>query len=975
MLNKAPTPSEGPFDPVRRSIPHPGRMGGVSLFAPAGRIFRFHGHPDGIGPAVRINPATRRFGPCLTTTKPKRPFPVPVHLKWKAPTMLDCRITRPHAQVRLRVPVPLRVPRLSRIPAPIGIFCVTLTLLLIAAQSAMAQDWGSLQNMLIKFYGYQRAGDKVVDTKNPFYKTAPYPHAQDNHQGKDLSGGWYDAGDFVKFGLPLGYSVYTLLKGYDVFPNAYDDADSWDYKGAKDGIPDVLGEAKLATDYLIKAVISDAVVVTDVGDGNQDHQQLNESGYANSQRTSPRSATVATGADVAGLYAASLALMAKLYKPYDSAYAAVCLAKAKDAFKFGVANQKLSQQQGNASYYSTKTFVDKLACGAIELYRATGSADYLTQAQGFQAKVASHFFVLGYANVGDLSAFELARQGYDTFQSVWMTDVDLSLSRVITSASAPELIKGAFIRSDWGNAGHAAAAAFSAALAFQLTGANAYKDFAISQMKWVAGIAPFKQSYIVGYLNGPTSPHHRNDVSLGSVTRLKGGIVSGPTPVGTFNDTKPDASAWSFDGNNSANYKNTEVALDYNAAAVGAVAFIRDYLNPPAGVVRITAGVKATPDNVDFNTQATVITFELETASAWKLALTGRNSKAKKTFTGTGTAGSAKWSGEADEGSFLAGETVDLALVSPVIATYHQSLAKGNLYITAVKKEAFKAEDVVVDDFDDADSIDALKGNWSVFTDKAAKGASYANPAAFGPAMFSAGDAGTKGISVRLVGVAGAPKPVAGIRAPFNAAGTAVGLGPAKSVVFDMKSAAGGLVWVELEQSDITDGAYFGFQVKAGNDLWNRVRIPFSAFVQPAWKTAAKGLNLGSVTALRFAYYGEGTVRLDLDNVRIEGLKVGPAGIHIAADPRKGKAVGAVADFRIRPGSLEYRFDPGIAGAVWKAEVLDLKGRIRYAKDLGRTDRGALISLSGCALERGRYFLKHVSEDGRSSEPVAILVL
>ena len=94
-----------------------------------------------------------------------------------------------------------------------------------------------------------------------------------------------------------------------------------------------------------------------------------------------------------------------------------------------------------------------------------------------------------------------------------------------------ELIKGAFIRSDWGNAGQAAAPApaFSTAVAFQITRANAYKDFAISQVKWMPAIAPFRQSYLVGYLNGPTAPHHRNDVAMGNVTRLKGGIVSGPT--------------------------------------------------------------------------------------------------------------------------------------------------------------------------------------------------------------------------------------------------------------------------------------------------------------------------------------------------------------------------------------------------------------------------------------------------------------
>src|SRR5688500_2159263 len=99
-----------------------------------------------------------------------------------------------------------------------------------AALAGAVDTYGTLHNLLIRFYGYQRAGDKAIDNKNPFYTAAsPYPHSADNHQGKDLSGGWYDAGDFVKFGLPLGYSTYTLLKGYDVFPRAYDDLDSWDY--------------------------------------------------------------------------------------------------------------------------------------------------------------------------------------------------------------------------------------------------------------------------------------------------------------------------------------------------------------------------------------------------------------------------------------------------------------------------------------------------------------------------------------------------------------------------------------------------------------------------------------------------------------------------------------------------------------------------------------------------------------------------
>jgi len=842
---------------------------------------------------------------------------------------------------------------------------MTVFLILFGTLAVEAQDWAPLHNLLIKYYGYQRAGSKTIDTHNPFYKTSPYPHSQDNQGGTDLSGGWYDAGDFVKFGLPFGYSVYTLLKGYDVFPHAYDDLDSWDYKGVKDGIPDVLGEAKLATDYLLKAVISDNMVVTDVGNGATDHQQLNESGYANSQRTSPRGATVSTGADIAGLDAAALALMAKLYKPYDAVYAAACLAKAKSAFTFGLAHQSLSQEQDNGSYYSTKTFVDKMACGAVELYRASGDSSFLVQARSFQSKVASHFFVLGYANVGDLSAFELARLGYDAYQSTWLTDVDLTLSRVVTISSASELIKGAFIRSDWGNAGHAAAAAFSAALAFQITGSNLYRDFAIEQMKWVSGNAPYKQSYVVGYLNGPTNPHHRNDVALGGSTgvRAKGGIVSGPTPVGTYNDGHPEATGWSFNGSDASNYKNNEMALDYNAAAVGAVAFIRDYLNPPAGQVRISEALKATPDNVDFNSQTSAITFTFETPAAWKLVLTGRLSKAKKTFTGTTAANSVKWAGESDEGTFSAGETVDMQLTDPIIAPYHVSRAKATLFITAAKKAPFLPTDVNVDDFNDGDSLNAIAGHWSVFTDKESGGTSYANPPGFAAAVTTGGADSTKGVSVRLVATAGAPNPVVGIRSTFNAAGSAVDLGPAKSLVFDVRSTSGSSFWVELEQSDITDGAFYGFKVQVASDSWNRIRIPLSSFSQPAWKVAAKPINLGSNKSLRFAYHGVGTVRFDLDNVRMEGLKVGGAAVRTKAT---GGLPHAVSHLRVLASGIDYRFlPPDPAVRAWKVCILDVTGKSLLEKrlDLEKATSGAEISLSA-AMGPGIYFLSHTPDDG-----------
>src|SRR5690606_1350654 len=180
--------------------------------------------------------------------------------------------------------------------------------------------------------------------------------------------------------------------------------------------------------------------------------------------------------------------------------------------------------------------------------------------------------------------------------------------------------------------------------------------------------------YIVGFgTNGPTAPHHRNDVTKLNGVRLKGGVVSGPSPSGTFNPEMPQNSSWSFNGNDAGNYKNTEVALNYNAGMVGLVGFLRDYDNPPAGTVRITTALTSTPGNVDLNTQTAAISAVIAPASPWNVVLTGRTSKAKRTVSGTGTAVAVTWAGQVDSGSFVSGEAVDVVLDIPKIASYHKA--------------------------------------------------------------------------------------------------------------------------------------------------------------------------------------------------------------------------------------------------------------------------------------------------------------
>jgi hypothetical protein len=353
------------------------------------------------------------------------------------------------------------------------------------------------------------------------------------------------------------------------------------------------------------------------------------------------------------------------------------------------------------------------------------------------------------------------------------------------------------------------------------------------------------------------------------------------------------------------------------------------------------------------------ITGTLETSAAWKITLTGKTSGAKKSLTGSGSAISASWGGEADSGGFVAGEGVEVKLDMASIAPYHISKSTTSFNITALKREALKPTDVKIDDFDDGDSLNAINGVWRVFNDKPA-GASSTNPATIQAAILAnEGESASKGIGIRLIGSAGAPHPYAGVKTTFNAAGTAVGLGPAVSVVFDVKSTAGSSLWVEFEQSDIADGAYFGKKIDFANDTWNRIRVPLTSLAQPDWKTAAKPFNPGSVTALRFTYYGTSSVRFSLDSVFIDGLKVQGAAV------RPGRQAGGQAVLSaVRTGrdGLRYFFRPPTAVAGdWKAEVLDAFGRTLEQRNLGRVLDGRSVDFSGLRLSPGWYFLRHTA--------------
>lgn len=80
---------------------------------------------------------------------------------------------------------------------------------------------------------------------------------------RDLSGGWFDAGDYNKYVTFAQTAVPALLSAYQESPSVF--SDNWNLPESGNGIPDILDEVKWEIDWLRKMVNEDGSTILKMG--------------------------------------------------------------------------------------------------------------------------------------------------------------------------------------------------------------------------------------------------------------------------------------------------------------------------------------------------------------------------------------------------------------------------------------------------------------------------------------------------------------------------------------------------------------------------------------------------------------------------------------------------------------------------------------------------------------------------------------
>jgi len=424
------------------------------------------------------------------------------------------------------------------------------------AAFGQAADYGTALDAAIKFYDANRCG-KDAGTDNQFSWRGPC-HTTDGG-AVDLNGGYHDAGDHVKFGLPQCWSAAVLGWTLYEYPSVF--------TGTKK--TQMLRAIKWFTDYFIKCHTATGTFYYQVGDGGVDH------GYWGSPegQTGARPVIKAPpGSDVCAEAAAALALMSINYKSIDATYAQKCLDVAKDLWAIAFANCGNittarcwdGPNQQNNGFYKSSSHYDDMCWAGIWMYTATGTSSYLDSIDKWVAipnDPGDNQFQKKWSPAwDDVDLFVLLKMAEINGNSKYYDGVAFNLDWCLNQANKSGA--GLPIIDQWGVLRYASAEAGQGYLAYKLLGYDKFNTKGNMIIDYCLGTNPEKRSYLCGWgTNPPLHPSHRANEPIKDKTAagyvlhtLTGGLVGGPT-----NDVYDD---------NVDHYQVSEVALDYNASFI-----------------------------------------------------------------------------------------------------------------------------------------------------------------------------------------------------------------------------------------------------------------------------------------------------------------------------------------------------------------------------------------------------------------------
>nr|QCQ73708.1 endo-(1,4)-beta-D-glucanase [Litchi chinensis] len=429
-------------------------------------------------------------------------------------------------------------------PPTTPLLLLLLSILFIASLSTVSSfDYADALTKSLLYFESQRSGRLPYNQRVTWRDHSGLTDGLE--QGVDLVGGYYDAGDHVKFGLPMAFTVTMLSWGVIEYGDQIADAGELEH---------ALEAIKWGTDYFIKAHTGPNVLWAEVGDGDTDHycwqrpEDMTTSRHA--YKIDEKNPGVPAGELPAAMAAASI-----VFRRTNPHYSHLLLHHAQQLFEFG--DKYRGKYDGSVevvkSYYaSVSGYMDELLWGAMWLYKATDNDKYLNYVidnahsfGGIGWAITEFSWDVKYAGLQIMASKLLIEEKHkhhrhilEQYRSKAEHYLCSCLNKNNNNSNVDRTPGGLLYIRQWNNMQYVSTTAFLLTVYSDFlrssddhlhchVGAVDHQEilnFAKSQVHYILGSNPMNMSYLVGYGSKyPTRVHHRG-ASIVSYRENKGFI-------------------------------------------------------------------------------------------------------------------------------------------------------------------------------------------------------------------------------------------------------------------------------------------------------------------------------------------------------------------------------------------------------------------------------------------------------------------
>ena len=397
--------------------------------------------------------------------------------------------------------------------------------------------YSGLSKIVLKSYEFQRCGTELLEADfGEFHRrachtgTALYHPSLGIKGGKDVTGGWHDAGDYGRYITPGAVTVATMMLGYEQFPDKIKNS------------PKYIEEIKYELDWMLK--MQETNSSSNMFGGV--HYMVNFRDYAWEVPDKDRSELFITGycSIATADFSATMALASRIFRSLDREYSDVLLKRSILAWKFikeygeyplgGFVRPIDMYTGGYADNPKDNRFTNKdMAWPAVELFLTTGDDEYNMACKTLLNPET--FISTGGLNWMDKSVFsevqyifgkssnfdrQIKRGLVKNFLSRCDSYVEISDNDGFFSTLKEQEYQ-------WGSNGEILSRSFQLILAYEKTKDKKYIESALKQVNYILGLNINGMSFLTGVGSNSSKNIHHASFANDGINKGFPGIMAG----------------------------------------------------------------------------------------------------------------------------------------------------------------------------------------------------------------------------------------------------------------------------------------------------------------------------------------------------------------------------------------------------------------------------------------------------------------